>query len=88
MRIKIRYANSSGFTRLENFAPIKEVMINEDFLHPDHESIVLGFRNKDRSGIIGFTVREFDKIAHDISRKKRLIKEIKAFSTSGAIKID
>ena len=88
MRMKIRYANSGGFTRLENFAPIKEVMINEDFLHPDHESIALGFRNKDSSGVIEFTVKEFDKIAHDIKKKKHLIKDMKAFSNSGAIKID
>ena len=87
MRIKIRYANSSGFTKLENFAEIKEVMINEDFMHPDNEAIALGFKNKDSSGIIEFTVKEFDKIVNTVGMKKHLIKSMTAFGKDGAIKL-
>lgn len=52
-------------------------MINEDFLHPKHESIALGFRNEDSSGIIELTPEEVDKIIDSIKRKKHLIKGIK-----------
>ena len=68
MRLKIRYANAGGFTRLENFTNIQDVLINEDFLHPNNESIALGFRNKDSSGLIEFSVKEFDKIWHNLKK--------------------
>ncbi|MDP3765595.1 MAG: hypothetical protein Q8R04_03715 [Nanoarchaeota archaeon] len=83
MRIKIRYVNDGGFVRLENFASLKEIMINEDFLHPENESIALCFRNKDSSGIIELTIEEFDKISRDVSKKKHLIKSVKIFRDSG-----
>jgi len=86
MRIKTRYINSGGFTRLENFVEIKEVMINEDFLHPEHESIAIGFKNKDSSGIIEFTVEEFEKLANTVRKKMHLLKGFKAFAGGGAIK--
>ncbi len=79
MRIKIRYVNDGGFVRLENFASLKEIMINEDFLHPENESIALCFRNKDSSGIIELTIGEFDKISQDVSKKQHRIKSVKIF---------
>ena len=84
MRIKTRYINSGGFVRLENFVDIKEVMINEDFLHPENESIAIGFKNKDSSGIIEFTSEEFDKLATTIRRKTHLLKGIKVFRNQEA----
>ena len=86
MRIKMKYTNSGGFTRLENFVNIKEIMIIEDFLHPENESIALGFRNKDSSGIIEFTVEEFEKMTDTVRKKMHLIKGLKVFGRSGAIK--
>ena len=88
MRLKIRYANAGGFTRLENFTNIQDVLINEDFLHPNNESIALGFRNKDSSGLIEFSVKEFDKISRSGRKKKHLIKGIKALGSNGAINFD
>ena len=79
MRIKLRYVNASGFVRIENFVDIKEVMINEDFTHPENESIALGFRNKDSSGILEFTSEEFDKLANTVKKKTHLLKGIKVF---------
>ena len=86
MRIKMRYINSGGFVRLENFVNVKEVMINEDFLHPENESIALGFRNKDSSGIIEFKVGEFERLANSVKKKMHLIKGFKSFGSGGAIK--
>jgi len=82
----MKYINSGGFIRSENFFEIKEVMINEDFLHPENESIALGFRNRDSSGIIEFTVKEFEKLAESVKRKMHLIKGFKTLGRSGAIK--
>ena len=87
MRIKARYINSGGFIKIENFVNIKEVMINEDFLHPENESIAIGFRNKDSSGIIEFTVEEFEKMANTVKKKIHLIKGFKAFGRNGAVRL-
>lgn len=81
MRIKLRYVNSNGFVKIENFVEIKEVMINEDFTHPESESIALGFRNKDSSGIIEFTSAEFDKLANTVRKKTHLLKGVKVFES-------
>jgi hypothetical protein len=86
MRIKMRYINAGGFVRMENFTNIKEVMINEDFLHPENESIALGFRNKDSSGIIEFTTEEFEKIVDRVRKKVHLIKGVKIFGDESMIK--
>lgn len=83
----MRHVGSGGFVRSENFVDIKEVMINEDFLHPENESIAIGFKNKDSSGIIEFTVREFEKLANSVKRKMHLIKGFKSLGRSGAIKL-
>ena len=81
MRMKIRYANAGGFTRVENFADLKEIMINEDFLHPENESIALCFRNKDSSGIIELTSREFEFLADKVRRKTHLLKGVRIFDS-------
>ena len=79
MNIKIKQFSSYGSFKLENNAEIKEVLINEDFLHPEHESIALAFKNKDSSGLIELTPREIDEIVKAVDKKKHLIKGIKIF---------
>ena len=64
---------------MENSVDIKEVMINEDFLHPEHESIAIGFTNNNSSGLIEMTPREIEKLINSINRKKHLIKGMKIF---------
>lgn len=82
----MRYVNSGGFTKIENFTEIKEIMINEDFLHPENESIALAFRNKDSSGIIEFNSSEFEKVANSVRKKTHLLKGVKIFDTKTMIK--
>ncbi|PIN91276.1 hypothetical protein COU57_01285 [Candidatus Pacearchaeota archaeon CG10_big_fil_rev_8_21_14_0_10_32_14] len=71
---------SNGNARFENSVNLIEVMINEDFLNPDHESIALGFRNKDSSGLIELTPKEVNEIIRAFDKKKHLIKGVKIFS--------
>jgi hypothetical protein len=87
MRIKMKYATSGGFVRQENYVAIREVMINEDFLHPEHESIAVGFRNKDSSGLIEFSVEEFDKLARTVRKKVHLLKGVRVFDEDRMIKM-
>ena len=80
MNIKTRMNTSNGNARFENSVDLIEVMINEDFLHPDHESIALGFKNKDSSGLIELSPKEVDEIIKAVDKKKHLIKGVKIFS--------
>ncbi len=88
MKIKIKNESSSGLIRTEHNVEIKEVMINEDFLDPGHESIALAFRNKDTSGIIEFKVAEFEKFSNSIRRKVHLVKSVRAFGREGAVNLE
>lgn len=88
MKIKMRTTHSGGFTRTENDVSIKEVMVNEDFLHPEAESIALGFKNKDGSGIIEFSTREFENIMEAVRKKTHLIKGFRLFGLGGTIKME
>ncbi|MCX6709340.1 MAG: hypothetical protein NTV63_00070 [Candidatus Woesearchaeota archaeon] len=77
MQIKIKSLSKKGFYRLENNTEIKEVMINEDMLNPKKESIAIGFANDSSSGIIEFSVPEFEKLEKAVKDKIHLIKSLK-----------
>lgn len=85
MKLKVKSKTSHGYHRTEHSVDIKEVMINEDFMHPDNETIAIGFRNKDTSGLIEMTAKEFDKFTNSVKRKLHLIKSVKSFGRDGAV---
>jgi predicted AlkP superfamily phosphohydrolase/phosphomutase len=82
----MRYITTGGYSKIENNAEIKEIMINEDFLHPSNESIAIGFRNKDSSGLIELTVEEFEQLSQEVTKKIHLIKGFKTLGREGAIR--
>ena len=77
MKIKIRKQNSDGVMRVETSGAIKEVLINEDFMHPNAESISVCFRGKNSSGIIDFKPEELEKLLQYVKSRMHLIKGIK-----------
>ena len=79
MKIKVRKSNTDGNVRLETSGSIKEIMINEDFFNPNNESIVLGFRGKNSSGLVELSTQEIDFLYKEIQKNKHLIKSIKVF---------
>ena len=83
MQIKLRIKNKDGIVRVENSTQIKEIMINEDLLHPTQETIAIGFRNQDSSGIIEFSVDEFEAFYKAVKNKIHLIKSSAIFGGSG-----
>lgn len=83
MKIKLKYKTDKGIIRLENSVDIKELLMNEDFLHPDEESVAIGFTNNDSSGLIEFTPKELHGILNDFNKKKHLIKGIKILKGQG-----
>ena len=77
MKAKIKKVNLDGVVRLETSGEIEEVLINEEFLHPEGESISLCFRGKNSSGIIELRTDEFEKMYNTVKRKLHLIKGFK-----------
>jgi|SaaInlStandDraft_6_1057023.scaffolds.fasta_scaffold375740_1 hypothetical protein len=84
MQVKVRKENSDGIVRVETSGKIKEVMINEDMLHPNNESISICFRGKSSSGIIDLTPSEFELLYESVKSRIHLIKGFKRLSGSGA----
>lgn len=79
MNVKIRKKNQDGHVRLETRGNIKEVLINEDFLHPNKESVSVCFKGKNSSGIIEMKPEEIDEIYDAVKGRVHLIKGMKRF---------
>ncbi|HLC78311.1 MAG TPA: hypothetical protein VJH92_04250 [Candidatus Nanoarchaeia archaeon] len=77
MFIKTKKQNQDGIVRLESSGEIKEVIINEDFLHPNKASIAVCFRGKDSSGILELTPEEVDFINKKVAPRAHLLKGVK-----------
>ncbi|MBU3906763.1 MAG: hypothetical protein KKA64_00765 [Nanoarchaeota archaeon] len=77
MQIKVRKINPDGQVRLETSGEIKEILINEDFLYPNKESVSICFRGKNSSGIVDLTPMEIEHIYSVFIKKKHLVKGIK-----------
>jgi hypothetical protein len=77
MNCKIRKQNSDGIVRLETSGSVKEVLINEDFLHPNNESISLCFSGKNSSGIIDLSTKEVEILLDAVRKRNHVIKGIK-----------
>ncbi|HIH52272.1 hypothetical protein J4412_01600 [Candidatus Pacearchaeota archaeon] len=77
MKVKVKKQNEDGIVRLESSGSLKEILINEDFLNPNDESIAICFRGKNSSGMIELTPKEFEILAKEIEKKNHLFKEFK-----------
>lgn len=77
MQAKIRKNNKDGTVRLETSGEVKEIVINEDFLHPKKESIAICFSGKNSSGIIELTPKELEMLIKTAQHRKHLIKGVK-----------
>ena len=77
MKIKLKKQNQDGIMRVETGGNIKEVVINEDLLHPKNESIAVCYRGKNSSGIIDFSPEEIEKIYSSVKKRLHLIKGFK-----------
>lgn len=81
MEIKLRKKNPDGVMRVKSSGEVKEVLINEDILHPNKESISVCFKGKGSSGIIDFTPDEIEKLYNTVHKRMHLIKGLKAFKS-------
>jgi len=77
MKLKLRKQNQDGIIRVETGGEIKEIMINEDLLHPNNESISVCYKGKNSSGIIDFTPAEIEELYSSVKKRLHLIKGFK-----------
>lgn len=77
MKARIRKTNKDGHVRIETSGAVKEVIINEDFLHPANEHISVCFKGDSSSGIIDLSMKEAEMIVKAMREKKHLIKGFK-----------
>lgn len=77
MKVKIHKTNKDGNVRVETSGEIKEVLINENLLYPNNESIALCFRGVNSSGIVELTPKEIDNLYAKVHSRIHLIKGMK-----------
>ena len=77
MKIKTKKQNADGMVKLETSREIKEVIINEDFLHPNDASIAICFKGKNSSGIVEITPKEFESLHRKVYPKLHLLGDVK-----------
>lgn len=79
MQVRVRKNNADGIVRLETSGDIKEILINENFLNPDNESISICFRGKSSSGIVDLKPSEAEGFINAVQKRLHLIKGIKRY---------
>lgn len=84
MRIRVRKQNKDGVVRMETMGDIKEVLINEDLIHPDNESIAVCFKGQNSSGIVDFSPAEIERLYKSVRKRMHLIKGLKRFPAEDA----
>jgi hypothetical protein len=83
MQLKVKKSNKDGVVRLETSGDVKEIWVNEDFMHPNQESISIGFLGESSSGIIDFTPAEIEKLYNSVKNRMHLIKGFKRLNAGG-----
>lgn len=74
MNIKLKKFIKEGTMKVENKTVIREVLIKEDIMHPGKESIAICFSNKNSSGMIEISKKEFEKLSNSIEPQLKLAK--------------
>ncbi|MFO7710895.1 MAG: hypothetical protein R6V53_03975 [Candidatus Woesearchaeota archaeon] len=77
VQLKIRKTNKDGHIRLESKGTIKEVLINEDIVRPNKETISVCFRGTTSSGVIDFSPKELEMLYNTVRERMHLIKGVK-----------
>lgn len=80
MDLKVKKQNKDGLVKLESAGKIREIRINEDFLHPQDESISVCFKGQTSSGIVSFTPEEIEKIYKEVHNRTHLVSGFKKFT--------
>lgn len=79
MEVRVKKRNNDGLVRLESSGIVKEIMVNEDFLHPQKQTISVCFAGKNSSGIMDLNMKKVEMIMKALAERNHLIKGVKIF---------
>ena len=79
MKIRIKKTNKDGIVRLESSGEIKEILIKEDIIHPEKESVSICFKGANSSGILDLSIEEIQDLYDNLKNYTHLIKGLKKF---------
>ena len=77
MRIRIRKEGVIGAKRVDAKCEINDIIIKENLLNPEQESIAVFFKGHDSSGILNMNDREAEDLVSALSGSLRLVKKSK-----------
>ncbi len=80
MQIRVKKENRDGSVRMKTSGDIKEIIINENFMNPDNESVSVCFRGKNSSGIVDMTPSEIEKLYDSVKSRIHLVRGFKRLS--------
>ena len=83
MLIRAKKTNEDGVVRLETRGEVRDVLIKEDFLHPEKECISICYRGRNSSGIVDITQEELETIYESVKKRMKLVKGIKKIPDAG-----
>ncbi|HII16495.1 TPA: hypothetical protein HA361_01150 [Candidatus Woesearchaeota archaeon] len=76
MQVRVKKTNKDGMVRLESGGDIREILIHEDIMHPEKESVNLCFRGKHSSGIVSLSPEEIERLSEAVKGKTGLVKTV------------
>jgi|GEM_PF-4849786 len=77
MRVQVKKQNSFGISRVDAPAKIENVVVHEDFMHPDGRYVALYFRGQDASGIMKFGYQEMQELIKSLQTQLKTVKKSK-----------
>jgi len=92
MRLRVKKQTPAGFERIESISRIDNVVIEENLLAPEKETISIFFKGDDSSGILNITIKEFESLSNSIKPNIHLVnpakktKSRKSTSTKSKVK--
>lgn len=77
MRIQIRKKKAFGFAKTDANGKIDDIIVHEDFMHPDGRYVALYFKGENASGIVKLGHKEANELMMSLQSQLKLVKKSK-----------
>jgi hypothetical protein len=74
MRIRVKKSIPYGVSKIESSSNIDDIVVEENLLSPEKETISIFFRGNDSSGILNLTTKEFESLMNSVKPNINLVK--------------
>jgi hypothetical protein len=83
MNVKVKRRAMGGYARSEFRGAIQEILMSEDIMKPDNETIRICWRGMTNSGIIELSADELDSLMNTLKGRQKLVKGFKMLKGKG-----